>query len=270
MMRFRPVFALIPVLALVLGAVAAPAADSPTLRRMVDSGRLRIGLSGAQPPFNATDRNGELIGLEVDLGTLLTRAAGVEAEWVVRPFPELLQALTAGEVDLVMSGMAITADRTLGHTFVGPYMISGKSILTRSEALARVNAADELNRADLKLAALQDSTSQRFVERRLPKADLVRVRDYDAAVAMLVDGKVDALVADMPICILSVLRRPDAGLVTLAEPISIEPVGIAVPIDDPQFANLIDNYLDTFEQAGLLDALRRKWLEDGSWIAALP
>ena len=87
---------------------------------------------------------------------------------------------------------------------------------------------------------------------------------------MILDGSVDALVADMPICVLSVMRYPDANLATLSEPISLEPVGIALPAGDPQFANLVENYLATFEAAGLLDALRKKWLEDGSWIAALP
>ena len=43
-----------------------------------------------------------------------------------------------------------------------------------------------------------------------------------------------------------------------------------MPAGDAQFANLVDNYLDTFEAAGLVEALRKKWLEDGSWIAALP
>ncbi len=37
------------------------------LQRILDSGELRIGLSGNQPPLNMTDKNGEIIGLEVDL-----------------------------------------------------------------------------------------------------------------------------------------------------------------------------------------------------------
>ena len=31
---------------------------------------------------------------------------------------------------------------------------------------------------------------------------------------MVIDGKADALVADMPVCVLSVLRYPEAGLTT--------------------------------------------------------
>lgn len=246
------------------------AADAPTLHRMVEKGELRVGVSGSQPPLSAVSRSGELIGLEVDLANLMANAFGVELKLVQRPFPELLGALEAGDVDMVMSSLAITPERTLKATFIGPYMLSGKSILTSNKTLAAVKSAGELNQADLELAALENSTSQKFVEMALPKAQLVKVQDYDTAVKMVIEGSISALVADMPICVLSVMRYPEAGLVTLSEPISLEPVGIAVPVGDAQFANLVDNYLDTFEQAGLLEALRKKWLEDGSWIAQLP
>lgn len=259
------------VLILALGFVGAlQAADAPVLSRMLDKKELRVGVSGSQPPMSAMSRSGELIGLEVDLAHLLANAFGVELKLVAKPFPELLGALEAGEFDMVMSSMAITPERTLKATFIGPYMLSGKSILTSNSALAAVKSAGELNQADLKLAALENSTSQKFVEMALPKTQLVKVQNYDEAVKMIIDGSISALVADMPICVLSVMRYPDAGLVTLSEPISLEPVGIAVPAGDAQFANLVDNYLDTFEAAGLLEALRKKWLEDGSWIAALP
>ncbi len=87
---------------------------------------------------------------------------------------------------------------------------------------------------------------------------------------MLIDGKADAMVADMPICVLSVLRHPNAGLTTLERPLSVEPLGIAISADDPQFLNLVDNFLEAYGKTGVLTKLRKKWLEDSSWIAALP
>ena len=36
-------------------------------RRQIQSGELKVGLSGDQPPFNAKGRDGQLMGLEVDL-----------------------------------------------------------------------------------------------------------------------------------------------------------------------------------------------------------
>jgi ABC-type amino acid transport substrate-binding protein len=251
---------------------AAPAAaqDSPVLDRVVESGELRVGMSGNQPPYNVRSRTGSVIGIEVDVATLLAAAMQVELNIVTMPFGELMAALEAGEVDMVMSGMAITAERSQKASFVGPHLLSGKSILTNSRAMAAAQEADDFDQSNLKLAALQNSTSQRFIERYLPNAQFMPVADYDEAVQMVISDEVDALVADMPICLLSLLRYPDAGLLTLTEPLTIEPLGIAVPASDPQFRNLVDNYVDALEGTGILMQLRKKWLEDGSWIAALP
>jgi polar amino acid transport system substrate-binding protein len=244
--------------------------SSPVLDRVVDFKVLKVGMSGNQPPMNTNSRSGQLIGYDVDLARALAGAMGARLEIVTMPFGELLGAMDEGKVDMVMSGMAITAERSRDYTFVGPYMMSGKSILTKSVMLSRATKAGEFNRAELKLAALEGSTSQVFIETVAPEATLVKVKDYDAAVDMVIAGEIDGLVADMPICVLSVLRYPNAGLATLSSPLSVEPFGIAVPAHDQQFAQLVDNYLDTYGKMGLLGKLRQKWFEDKSWIAALP
>jgi polar amino acid transport system substrate-binding protein len=220
--------------------------------------------------MNAKSRSGQMIGLEVDLASVLAAAMKVEVELVVKPFPELLSALNAGEVDIVMSGMTITAKRTKDVSFVGPYMLSGKSILTKSKTLAAADEAADLNRANLTVTALEGSTSQEFVEKHIPEVKLVTSKDYDSAVQMVISGQADALVADMPVCVLSVLRFPGEDLVTLTQPFTVEPLGIAIPAGDPQLLNLLENYLATLEGMGLMDQLRNKWLDDGSWVAALP
>ncbi|HSF14790.1 MAG TPA: transporter substrate-binding domain-containing protein [Vicinamibacteria bacterium] len=262
------------VLAIALCVLALPggvaAAEAPVLKRVLETGELRVGLSGSQPPMNAKSRTGEIIGLEPELATMLAGAFGVEPKFVEKPFPELLDALNRGEVDIVMSSMAITAERSVDVSFVGPYMISGKSLLTNSRAMASANAVGDVNRADVKLAALANSTSERFIKLNAPQSTFVPVQDYDAGVQMVLKDEVDALVADMPICLLSMLRFPNQGLATLERPLNVEPIGIALSPDDPQFKELLGNYLTAFEGTGIMDRLRKKWLEDGSWIAALP
>jgi len=246
------------------------AQDAPVLDRVMQSDTLRVGMSGNQPPFNFRNRSGTMAGMDYDLATLLARAMGVELRVLTMPFGQLRAAVKAGEVDVVISGMAITADRARDVLFVGPYMVSGKSILTNSRALAAAHEAQDINRANLKLAALQGSTSQEFVERYVPEAQLVTVDDYDEAVQMVLNDTVDALVADMPICILSVLRYPDRGLATLTEPLTVEPIGVAVPANDFMFRSLVQNYMDGLAGLGVLEELRKKWFEDGSWVATLP
>ena len=66
------------------------------------------------------------------------------------------------------------------------------------------------------------------------------------------------------------MRFPNAGLITLDEPLTVEPIGIAVSRKDKQFYNLVDNYLRSYEKTGVLTQLRNKWFEESAWIAAMP
>lgn len=59
------------VLALGLFAGRSQATNAPVRQRIVRGGELRVGPSGDQPPYNAKDRDGHLIGLEVEQGNVL-------------------------------------------------------------------------------------------------------------------------------------------------------------------------------------------------------
>ena len=268
---FRRSLSSIVIFALVmLASVAGTAQNTSALNRIVENGTIRVGMSATQPPFTVKSKEGKLIGYEVDLATLLANAMGVEIEFVEKPFSDLLNALENGEVDVVMSGMTMTPERNLKVAFVGPYIVSGKSILTKSKTLAAIKEAKEIDQANATLATLEGSTSQKFVERFIEKAKLTTTKDYDEAVQLVLDDKVNAMVADFPICALTILRHPDAGLVTLAKPLTIEPIGMALPPNDPQFLNMVENYLSALQLSGVLTILEQKWFQDGSWLIQLP
>lgn len=262
---------------LMLGGLLALVAALPlnamageTLSRVVDFKVLKVGMSGDQPPMNTRNREGGLMGFDVDLARALAVAMHVQLDIQTMPFGDLMTALEAGKIDMIISGMAITPARTEIASFVGPYMMSGKSILTKDSVLAKMSSSEEFNRKELKLVALKGSTSASFARAALPDAQLTEIANYDEGVSAVIEGKADAMVADMPICMLSVLRHPGVGLTTLEKPLSVEPYGIAVSKDDPQFLNLVDNFLEAYAKTGVMGKLRKKWLEDSSWIAALP
>ena len=261
----------VALIALFGGAADLVAAESASvLGRIVESGTLKVGMSGDQPPFTVLSKDGKLIGYEVDLANLLADAIGVKVEFVQKPFGELMGALEKGEIDAIMSGMTMTPQRNLKAAFVGPYIVSGKSILTKSATIAALKDAEDIDQASIKIAALKGSTSERFVQKVLEKTTYIPVADYDTGVKMVVDGQADALVADFPICALSMMRYPDAGLATLTEPLTVEPIGIALPPGDPLLVNMVTNYLSALEGIGLLDALEKKWFEDAGWLIQLP
>jgi polar amino acid transport system substrate-binding protein len=244
--------------------------DGKILNQILKRGELRVGTSSSQPPFTMKSKEGQLMGYEIELAELLSDAMKLKLRFVQKPFSELFPALEKGEVDIIMSGMTITPERNIKFTFVGPYIVSGKSVLAKSKRISELDEMSEINRPTIKVAALKGSTSQTFVEKLAPKVELISTKDYEAAVKMVIADKADIMVADYPICVLSILRHPDAGLATLEAPLTIEPIGMALPPDAFQLHNLAANYLTALEISGVLESLEAKWFDDGSWLIRLP
>ena len=227
-------------------------------------------MTSEQPPFNVTSRDGRIIGMDVDLAGLLATAMGVQLEVVELPFAELIPALEEGKVDIVMSGMTATLQRNLRVPFVGPYYISGKSLLTRSETIASIKSAQEMDNERLRIAALAGSTSELYVKSTLSKPKLTSTKTLEEAIRLLRTGEVDAVVADSPTCALSVLRYPEDKLIALQNPLTIEPISIALAPGDALLVNLVQNYMQALQGTGALDSLQRKWFKNGGWLVQLP
>ena len=56
----------------------------------------------------------------------------------------------------------------------------------------------------------------------------------------------------------------------MVSPLSFEPIGMALPANDPLWVNIVQNYMTTLEGTGLLEQLRVRWFEDPSWLERLP
>jgi polar amino acid transport system substrate-binding protein len=242
---------------------------SPVLDRIQQRGELIVGTMGNMPPLNMTSKDGEIFGLEPDLARMLAEAMDVKVKFVTKPFSELLPALQTGEVDMVLSGMTITPERNRKVAFIGPYFISGKAFLTKVKTIAYADEAQDANNPNTKLVALKGSTSQAFAEAFLDKTTLFTTGNYDEAVEMVLQDKVHAMIADYPICVVSVFRYPEAGLLSVVTQLTYEPIGIAIPPNDPLMMNWTRNTLNNLEGSGILDELKLKWFAEGDWLDKL-
>lgn len=246
------------------------ASASPVIERIMQRGELVVGMAGNMPPMNMTSKEGELIGYEVDLARAMAAAMGVRAKLAAIPFAELLPALQSGKIDLILSNMTITPGRNLKVAFVGPYFISGKAFLTKIKTIAMADEAEDIDAKNTKLVVLKGSTSQAFVEEAIPDATLVTANDYDEAVKMVLEDKVHAMVADYPICVVSVFRYPNQGLLSVVTTLTYEPIGVGVPAGDPLLVNWVENFMGIAEETGLLQDLKENWLLQADWLNRLP
>ncbi len=242
---------------------------SPVLDRIQKRGELVVGTMGNMPPLNMTSKDGEIFGLEPDLARMMAKAMNVKVKFITKPFNELLPALQTGQVDMVLSGMTITPERNRKVAFIGPYFISGKAFLTKIKTIAYADEAKDANNPDTKIVALKGSTSQAFAETFLDKTTLFTTATYDEAVEMILQDKAQAMIADYPICVVSVFRYPEAGLLSVVTQLTYEPIGIAIPANDPLMMNWTRNTLNNFEGSGILDELKLKWFAEGDWLNKL-
>ena len=249
---------------------SASASASPVIDRILQRSELVVGMAGNMPPMNMTTKEGELIGYEVDLAKNMAASMGVKAKFSVMLFAELLPALQSGKIDLILSNMTITPARNLKVAFVGPYFTSGKAFLTKIKTIALADEASDIDAKNTKLVALKGSTSQAFVEKAIPDATLVTANDYDEAVKMVLEDKVHAMVADYPICVVSVFRYPDQGLLSVVTTLTYEPIGVGVQAGDPLLVNWVENFMGIAEETGLLQKLEEKWFQKADWLQLLP
>lgn len=266
MKKFGVILFVVTVLAFVVVNISAAGTE---MDRILKKGQLVVGITGSQPPLNATTKDGKIIGLDADLARLIAANMGVKVKFATMPFAKLLPALEAGQVDLILSSMSMTMERNLKVAFVGPYYISGKGILTKTQTIAALQEPDGLNKPQFKVAALQNSTSKIFIEKAAPKATLVTTSSYDEAVDMLLQDKIDAMIADYPFCAFAAFRNKEKGLVAGQSKLTFEPLGIALR-EDALLINWLRNFMIMLEGSGQVAQLNKRWFQDASWIKELP
>jgi polar amino acid transport system substrate-binding protein len=248
---------------------APAAASSPVLDRILSQGELRVGMSGDMPPLNMTTKEDKLIGLDADLAAIIANAMGVELSLQQMSFGDLLPALEAGRIDMILSNMTITPERNLKVVFVGPYFVSGKGLLTKLDTLAQADEMDDINSAQFTFVVLKGSTSELVARQGAPQAILLTAPTENDAVQMVLDGDADAMIADFPICLVAAYRHRGSGLLAAETPITYEPIGIGIPKGDPHLVNWLENVLDGLRKSNIMTVMKLKWFSEPTWVDQL-
>lgn len=167
-------------IALAIGITACNGSATPTsqetkMQSIVKKGELVLGTSGNMTPMTRSIDNGKYaVGFDIDLAKSIAETMGVKLVIKVIPLDKLVDALNNGEVDMVISNMTITPSRNTKVAFVGPYLTSGKCLVTKLPDLASANK-EQLSKAKKKMAVIKGSTSQEFVKLALPGVEEVKL-----------------------------------------------------------------------------------------------
>ncbi len=247
-------------LMMAIGGIAqAGSNDAPVLSRIEQRGELVLGTSANMPPMTYKQPDGKVIGMDVDIARFMASALNVKLTIKTMACDKLIPALKKGDVDVVISNMTITPERNKSVAFVGPYMSSGKCIITKQESLAKAEQSEDLNTSKTRIVVLKGSTSELFIKTLLPKATVTATDNLQSGIKMVSDDKVGGLLTDYPVCLSTLKNHPDAGFVSLLSLLNYEPIGIAVPGNDPLFVNWTENFMERLDGTGALNEIGAHW-----------
>jgi len=233
-------------------------AGEDTWSRIESAGVLRVGLDPTFPPFAAAD-GAEAWGLDVDLARALAAELGLEAQFTYFGYDGLYDALTTGQVDVLVSALVVAPERTEDVAYTTAYFDAGQVLVVPAGSAAGGMADLDGRTLAVELGALGHVEARAWQE-RLPALAVTTFGSADEALAAVAAGTADAALVDSVSARLYRRDHADSGLTRLDPPVVPEPYAAAVRIGDRTLLRRLDDALDTLERAGQLEDLTRRWL----------
>lgn len=250
-----------------LGLAASVQQDitaSSTIETVKKRGVLKVGMDIFQP-WAMKDKNGKLIGFEIDVATRLAKDMGVEVEFVPTAWSGIIPALLTGKFDVIIGGMGITAQRALQVNFSQPYDFSGMSIVAHKEKAKGFDSLESFNSPDVEIAVKLGTTAAEAVKKYLPKAKMRMFDTEPQAYQELRNGKVHAVVGSAPKPAYEAVDYSDTLFLPMQETFTKEPIGFAIRKGDPDTLAYFNSWITIVGLEGWLQERHNYWFGTKNW-----
>lgn len=160
---------------------------------------LKIGMNVEFPPFGYK-ADSTYVGVDVDLAGKIAEKMDMPYEIIDMEFDTLIHALLSEQVDIVISAMSITAQRSRQVEFSRPYYLAHQVLIYSDKSPKMPDTEDELGK--YRLGVLHGSTAHNYIIQTLVDRDLMSMDDLlvyvsnTEAIEDLVAGKLDFIVND--------------------------------------------------------------------------
>jgi polar amino acid transport system substrate-binding protein len=218
--------------------------------------KVRIATDATWPPFESVnEQTKEIEGFDIDLMKAIAEKAGLEIEFMNVAWDPLLAGIAQCQYDAAISAMTITEERKKQFLFSDPYFEAGQIVIVR------VDNTDIASKDALagKVAGAQIGTTGSFEIEKVAGATLKTYDDIGLAFQDLMNGQIDAVVADNPLALGYVGEYPDK-LKTAGEVFTEENYGIAVCNTKADLVEKINAGLKAVKDEGLVEQFVEKWL----------
>lgn len=239
---------------LILLIACRPPSDA--LDWVLESGVLRVGMDASFPPFEYVDGEGNLVGFDVDLARELAARLGVEPQFVANlPYDGLYDALTAGQVDVVISALYTDPARTADFAYSTPYFDAGQVLVVPGDVEGIGGMEDLAGRTLAVEFGSAGDVEARAWSQRLADLSILPCATAAEALAKVAGGEADAALVDH----LSALAWTGEGLRVVGEPVTEEPYAVAARRQDRHLLRAVNEALEGMGADGTLDRLQERW-----------
>ena len=215
-----------------------------------------VATDATWPPFEYIhEQTKEIVGFDIDVMTAIAEKAGIEIEFKNVAWDPLLAGMALCQYDAAISSITITEARKEQFLFSDPYFFAGQIVTVL------IDNTEIASKYDLsgKVAGAQIGTTGSFEIEKIGGATLRTYDDIGLAFQDLMNGQIDAVVADNPLALGYVGEYPDK-LKTVGDVFTDENYGIAVCKTNTDLVEKINDGLRAVIEEGLIEELVEKWL----------
>ena len=242
----------------IAAASTADTADDTELDKVKAAGKLVVGVEGTYPPFTYHDDNGELTGLDIELGKALADKLGVEVEFQEAAWDSLLIGIDTERFDTVINSVSITDERAEKYDFSDPYYYEARRVFVRADDDS-IHGPEDLN--GKKIAT---NTTNAFIPWYEEQGvEVVGIDTSGEAIDLLLSGRVDFVGINVPVLNAYLQEHPDAAdkvKEAFVIPNSEDVIAIPVRKGEPEFLDAINAALAELREEGTLKKISEKYL----------
>jgi ABC-type amino acid transport substrate-binding protein len=223
------------------------------------AGSLKVGISPDYPPM-IYKQDGRVVGIEADNAKAVGGITGQQMTFVEMPFANLIPALKSGEIDVIMSAISVTPERSEQVTFTDPYMEMGQMAIMTTEKVAQFSQPWSIFRPGVRIGVEPGTTGAQFAASDLKEADVKFFKDSAAAFAALRGNTIDLYIHDAPTSWQLATSTENGDLISMYKPLTHEQLAWAVRKDDKQLADSLNSALRTMKGNGSLRYILNRWI----------
>lgn len=192
--------------------LSGPVFAGEALDRIKAEGALKIGTEGTYAPFTFHDKDGKLVGFDVEIGQEIAKRLGVEPKFLEGKWDGLIAGLDAKRYDVVINQVGITPERQKKYIFSEPY-IASKAVLIVKNGNTDIKSFDDLK--GRKSAQSLSSNYGKIASKH--GAEIIANDGFDQSVQLVLSGRADATVNASLSFLDFKKQKPDVDLVVVAE-----------------------------------------------------